>query len=197
MLVFGRNKGKAYDETQPFVSTEVADKFKLSTESNTIIEESHLWCIHWSGGLPTFRSAQRNIPCELVVLCLQKRPATLLLAIWLKLVILICLFFSRFIAVRNPYAEKKWKLVMRGDLGIYLGAIWREVFILCHSTGAIHVRLDCVKLELTEQTLQSYYDSRLRLSDAGPPNVRIYDAKIVFELTSWQWMIPWPWHWHR
>ena len=42
MLVFGRNKGKAYDETQPFVSTEVADKFKLSTESNTIIEESHL-----------------------------------------------------------------------------------------------------------------------------------------------------------
>ena len=37
------------------------------------------------------------------------------------------------------------------------------------------------KLELSDQMLRSYYDSRLRLSDARPPLVRIKDAKIDFE----------------
>ena len=60
----------------------------------------------------------------------------------------------------------------------------RGFLILNPSTEAVQVRLDCVKLELTEQMLHSYYDSRLRLSDARPPIVRIRDAKIDFESFS-------------
>ena len=76
---------------------------------------------------------------------------------------------------------------MRRDLDIYLGDAddtKRGFLILNPSTGAVQVRLDCVKLELTDQMLYSYYDSRLRLTDARPPIVRIRDAKINFESFS-------------
>ena len=57
----------------------------------------------------------------------------------------------------------------------------RGSVILNPSTGAVQVRLSFIKLELSDQMLRSYYDSRLRLSDARPPLVRIKDAKIDFE----------------
>ena len=59
---------------------------------------------------------------------------------------------------------------MRRDLGIYLGDAddtKRGFPILNPSTRAVQVRLDCVKLELTDQMLHSYYDSRLSLSDVN------------------------------
>ena len=89
--------------------------------------------------------------------------------------------FGDFVAVRIPDAEVKWKFDLRRDLGIYLGDAddtKRGFLILNPSTGAVQVRLDCIKLELTDQMLHSYYDSRLKLSDARPPLVRIKDANI-------------------
>ena len=81
-------------------------------------------------------------------------------------------------------AEVRWKFDLRRDLGIYLGDAddtKRGYLILNPSTGAVQVHLDCIKLELFEQMLHSYYDSRLRLSDARPPMTRIKDAQIDFE----------------
>ena len=92
--------------------------------------------------------------------------------------------FGDFVAVRIPDAEVRWKFDLRRDLGIYLGDAddtKRGFLILNPSTGAVQVRLDCIKLELSEQMLHSYYDSRLRLSDARPPMTRIKDAQIDFE----------------
>ena len=78
--------------------------------------------------------------------------------------------FGDFVAVRIPDADD----TKRGFL------------ILNPSTGAVQIRLDCIKLELSEQMLHSYYDSRLRLSDARPPMMRIKDAQIDFEsLLEW------------
>ena len=81
-------------------------------------------------------------------------------------------------------AEVRWKFDLRRDLGIYLGDAddtKRGYLILNPSTGAVQVHLDCIKLELFEKMLHSYYDSRLRLSDARPPMTRIKDAQIDFE----------------
>ena len=56
-------------------------------------------------------------------------------------------------------------------------------------TGAVQVRLDCIKLELSEQMLHSYYDSRLRLSDARPPKMPkltlnyCLSCKVIFKWT--------------
>ena len=87
-------------------------------------------------------------------------------------------------AVCIPDAEVRWKFDLRRDLVIYLSDAddtKRGYLILNPSTGAVQVRLDCIKLELSEQMLHSYYDSCLRLSDARPPMTRIRDAQIDFE----------------
>ena len=52
--------------------------------------------------------------------------------------------FGDFVAV--PDVEKRWKFDMRKDLGIYLGdADDTKRGFLNPSTGAVQVRLDCVK----------------------------------------------------
>ena len=77
--------------------------------------------------------------------------------------------FGDFVAVRIPDAGKKWKLDLRRDLGIHLrdaDDTKRGSLILNPFNGSVQVRLDCIKHELSDH---SYYDSRLRLSDARPP----------------------------
>ena len=57
------------------------------------------------------------------------------------------------VAVTIPPSQTKWKFDMKRDLGIYLGDAddtKRGVLFLNPTTGAIDVRLDFIKLELTD-----------------------------------------------
>lgn len=92
--------------------------------------------------------------------------------------------FGDFVAVTIPDSNVRWKFDIRRDLGIYLGdadGTKRGSLILNPSTGSIQVRLDCIKLELTDQMLQKYYGNRLSMSDARPVLTKVADAMVDFE----------------
>ena len=60
--------------------------------------------------------------------------------------------FGDFVAVQIPDVDKKWKFDLRRDLGIYLGDAndtKRGSLIL----NQVKVRLDCIKLELSDQMI--------------------------------------------
>ena len=62
--------------------------------------------------------------------------------------------FGDFVAVRFVEPEIQWKFDLRRDLGICLGdalGTKRGSLILNPTTGAVSVRLDCIKLELTDE----------------------------------------------
>ena len=101
----------------------------------------------------------------------KSTPSSLLGAGDLDLSVKFLFSFGDFVAVTIPPSQTKWKFDMKRDLGIYLGDAddtKRGVLILNPTTGAIDVRLDCIKLELTDSMLHSYYDARVRLSDCRP-----------------------------
>ncbi len=73
---------------------------------------------------------------------------------------------------------------MKRDLGIYVGdadGTKGGSLILNPTTGAINVRLDCIKLPMTDQMLHKYFDSRLRIMDTRPISTKIQGATIDFE----------------
>ena len=85
--------------------------------------------------------------------------------------------FRDFVAVEVWSAQWSWHIQYLGDADNTKGGF----LILNPSNGAVQVRLDCIKLELSDQMLHSYYYSLARLSDARPPLTRIKDAKIDFK----------------
>ena len=118
----------------------------------------------------------------------KSTPAKLIGAGDLDLSVRFLFAFGDFVAVRIPEPEVKWKFDLRRDLGIYLGdadGTKRGSLVLSPTTGAVHVRLDCVKLELTDEMLHKYYDARLSSSDARPIMQKVQDAVVDFEDNAW------------
>ena len=149
--------------------------------SSLIYAQKRLPANYWEHAAKHFVRVSRFVPTRKTA---PSTPSHMIGAGDLDLSVKLHFSFGDFVAVRIPDAEKKWKFDLRGDLGIYLGDAddtKRGSLILNPSTGSVQVRLDCIKLELSDQMLHSYYDSRLRLSDARPPIVRIKNAKIDFE----------------
>ena len=83
-------------------------------------------------------------------------PSNLIGAGDLDLTVKFPFSFGDFVAVRIPNAEFRWKFDLRRDFGVYIGDAddtKRGYLTLNLSSGAVQVRLDCVKLEFSEQML--------------------------------------------
>jgi hypothetical protein len=114
----------------------------------------------------------------------RNTPASILGVGDLDLSVKFLFAFGDFVAVTIPDVKSNWKFDMRRDLGIYLGdadGTKRGCLILNPSSGAVQIRLDCIKLELTDSMLQNYYGARDSLSNAKPMLRKIMDAKINFD----------------
>ena len=92
--------------------------------------------------------------------------------------------FGDIVAVRIPAPDVQWKFDLRRNLGIYLGDAdntKRGFLILDLSSGAVKVRLDCVKVEVADEQLLASCDARSRLFSSRPIMAKVKDAKINFE----------------
>ncbi len=92
--------------------------------------------------------------------------------------------FGDIVAIRIPAPDVQWKFDLRRNLGIYLGDAdntKRGFLILDLSSGAVKVRLDCVKMEVVDEKLLADCGARARLFDNRPILTKIKDAKINFE----------------
>ena len=88
------------------------------------------------------------------------------------------------------FTQRSWYLQYLGDAD----DTKKGSLILNPSTGSVQVRLDCIKLELSDQMLHSYYDSRLRLSDTvqGLKLFVLRMPKLTLNLyLSWKMIFQW------
>ena len=149
--------------------------------STLMHSQKWLSAAYWEYAAKHYVRVSRYIP---TVKSGKSTPSSLLGAGDLDLSVKFLFSFGDFVAVTIPPSQTKWKFDMKRDLGIYLGDAddtKRGVLILNPTTGAIDVRLDCIKLELTDSMLHSYYDARVRLSDCRPILEKVSDASINFD----------------
>jgi hypothetical protein len=136
---------------------------------------------HWEYAAKHFVKVARHVPTKRTG---QSTPSKLLGAGDLDLSTSFPFAFGDFVAVRIPEADVNWKFDLRRNVGIYLGDAddtKRGYLILDLSTGAVKVRLDCVKLYVSDDVLKAQVNARTRLFDSRPIITKIKDAKINFE----------------
>ena len=88
----------------------------------------------------------------------QSTPSRLMGAGDLDLSVRFPFTFGDVVAVRIPAADKTWKFDVYRDLGIYLGDAddtKRGSLIYMLSDGRVRVRPDCVRLDVSDDVLQS------------------------------------------
>ena len=110
---------------------------------------------YWEYAAKHFVRVSRFVPTK------KTAPSTPSHAGDLDLSVKFLFSFGDFVAFRIPDARKRWKFDLRRDLGIYLGdaddTMRGSLTVYIYPpTGSVQVRLDCMKLELSDQMLHSY-----------------------------------------
>ena len=139
---------------------------------------------YWEYAAKHFVRVSRHVPTKRTR---QSTPSKLMGAGDLDLSARFIFSFGDFVAVRIPSVDSNWKFDVRRDLGIYLGDAddtKRGYLILDLSSGAVKVRTDCIKLDVSDDVLQSNFKARTRLFDNRSINKKISEAEINFEELS-------------
>ena len=87
--------------------------------------------------------------------------------------------FGDIVSVVIPDNQRTWKFDMKTDLGIYVGqpsTYKRGCLIYWPSTRTTSVRLDCVRLEITDTQFLHYYQRRYLLNSNTPPLREVLNA---------------------
>ena len=185
VLSFLEEQGIKHQTSVPYehYQNRVERAIQSDVRAISTLMHSQKWlsATYWEYAAKHFVRVSRYIP---TVRSGKSTPSSLLGAGDLDLSVKFLFSFGDFVAVTIPSPNIKWKFDMKRDIGIYLGDAddtKRGVLILNPTTGAIDVRLDCIKLELTDSMLHSYYDARIRLSDCRPILEKVSDASINFD----------------